>query len=123
MPYKNYEDTLAYSKKYAREHPERQRNYQKKLGWELKIKVLQYYSPNGIPECTHCGEKDIIVLCIDHINGDGGEERKKFNLHAGNRFYRFLAKNNFPEGYQVLCLNCNWRKRYKEHKLYQGGEL
>ena len=28
-------------------------------------------------------------------------------LKAGIQFNKWLIKNNFPEGYQILCYNCN----------------
>ena len=29
---------------------------------------------------------------------------------GGTKFYRWLKRNNFPEGFQVLCFNCNCGK-------------
>lgn len=58
--------------------------------------------------CTCCGESELAFLSIDHINGDGGWHRK--NKTQGNNLYTWLIKNNFPEGFQVLCYNCNWAK-------------
>jgi hypothetical protein len=37
-------------------------------------------------------------------------EEKKAEYHA--RKNALLRKNNFPPGYQVLCMNCNFGKRY-----------
>jgi hypothetical protein len=31
-------------------------------------------------------------------------------LRGGVRFYSWLRRNNYPEGYQVLCFNCNIAK-------------
>ena len=50
---------------------------------------------------------DIRALSIDHINSDGASHRKE----VGNGMYRWLLKNNFPEGFQVLCMNCQFIKR------------
>ena len=68
-----------------------------------------------------CEEDDIGVLTIDHINGNGGEHRrqifgKRKGAGGGCSFYRWLKNNNYPEGYQVLCFSCQFRKRSGEMK-------
>lgn len=73
-----------------------------------KMEVLSHYS-NGKPICKCCGESIFEFLCIDHINGGGKEHRKQ----VGNgHFYRWLRKNNYPKGLQVLCHNCNMAKGF-----------
>lgn len=71
----------------------------------LRAKVLEAY---GGPVCACCGETEVMFLTIDHINNDGNIERKS-GLYAGSGygFYQWLRKNNYPKGYQVLCMNCN----------------
>ncbi|MDP9489573.1 MAG: hypothetical protein M3P28_05185 [Thermoproteota archaeon] len=50
--------------------------------------------------------------------GKGGgrrhrDELKKMIGYRGNSaLYRWLRDNKFPEGFQVLCMNCNWVKGY-----------
>jgi len=29
----------------------------------------------------------------------------------GSRFYYWLRRQGYPEGYQTLCMNCQWIKR------------
>ena len=59
-------------------------------------------------KCSICGEKDPIVLQVDHINNDGALDRKKFkNICC---FYLHILENN--PSVQLLCCNCNWRKEY-----------
>lgn len=62
--------------------------------------------------CSNCGESRLEKLTIDHIKNDGAEQRRRFNCGTGQTFYRWLAKNNFPDnlGLQVLCYNCNCSK-------------
>ena len=57
--------------------------------------------------CACCGEIELKFLSIDHINNDGGKERRS-GLYgsSGTAFYLWLRKNAFPAGYQVLCMNC-----------------
>jgi hypothetical protein len=45
------------------------------------------------------------MLTIDHEKNDGAEERKKY----GSSLYLYLRKN-FPDGYQTLCHNHQWKK-------------
>ena len=66
--------------------------------------LLKYSNP---PMCTCCGETQIKFLEIDHINGGGNEHRKTME---GTNIYLWLKKNNYPEGFQVLCSNCNMAK-------------
>ena len=79
----------------------------------LKKEVFQHYSSVKMA-CANCGFGDIRALDLDHINGDGAKKRRKLfgsRLCAGTTYYRHLRKNGFPEGYQVLCRNCNWIKK------------
>jgi len=56
-------------------------------------------------QCACCGENSYEFLCIDHINGGGHQHRKK--VGHGYSFLLWLKKNNMPEGYRILCHNCN----------------
>jgi hypothetical protein len=110
----------------------------RKLMDARKYKVFAHYS-GGIPKCAnpyHLHNEEVVLLkllVLDHINGDGYKERKdengKPNGHGGQALYRKLIKLGFPEGYQVLCHNCNeWKKdinneygeKYKKKRLAIG---
>ncbi|HRF71125.1 MAG TPA: hypothetical protein PKV66_06825, partial [Candidatus Pelethenecus sp.] len=81
------------------------RNKSNKKNRNLKrVLVINHYS-NGTNKCCCCGENNFIFLTIDHINGGGNKERKETGF--GTAFYWWLVKNNYPQGYQVLCYNCN----------------
>ena len=71
----------------------------------LKVEVFSYYS-NGTIECRCCGENKIEFLTINHIFGNGREHRRKLG-RGGTTLYRWLRKNDFPNGFEVLCYNCN----------------
>jgi hypothetical protein len=58
-------------------------------------------------ECACCHENIIEFLVIDHINGRGNEHRKKAGVGLGVNICRWIINNNFPEGFRVLCHNCN----------------
>jgi len=93
---------------------------------KIKMKVIAHYS-NGTMKCAnpfgidHSSFEEIgdyiRLLQIDHIEGKGTEHRKSIGIkNGGITFYYWLINNGFPEGFQVLCANCNWlkRHRYKE---------
>ncbi|HYT41037.1 MAG TPA: hypothetical protein VEP90_01705 [Methylomirabilota bacterium] len=59
--------------------------------------------------CLGCRETIDQFLCIDHINGGGNDHRKEIKRN-GAAFYQWLRTNSYPEGFQVLCHNCNMAK-------------
>lgn len=67
--------------------------------------------------CKCCGETTPQFLTVDHVNNDGAEfrrrefPRKSQSNGAGHWTYAWLVKHNFPEGFQILCMNCNYGKR------------
>lgn len=73
---------------------------------KLKTEVFNHYS-NGKPICAICQKDNIDILTIDHINGGGRKHLIAMKIKGGVRFYKYLKDNKFPEGYRVLCMNCN----------------
>lgn len=69
-----------------------------------KLEILARYGD----WCSCCGEVLAEFLCIDHINNDGAEHRR--SVGSGSAVYSWIKKNNFPPGFQVLCINCNFAK-------------
>lgn len=68
----------------------------------MRTTVLTHYGG----KCECCGEDEPLFLTVDHINGGGKKHRQEI---GGGGFYlhRWLIKNNFPEGFRILCFNCN----------------
>lgn len=60
-------------------------------------------------KCMCCGESQYEFLTIDHINNDGAAHRKSV---GNNAICLWLIRNNFPDGFQVLCWNCNAAKQF-----------
>jgi len=85
----------------------------------LKLDILLHYCNGGVV-CNNCGESDIDVLQIDHINGGGNQQRKALGLRGG-RLYLWMIQNGYPDGYQVLCANCNMRKARLERERSIGN--
>ena len=80
--------------------------WQKNYRHRLRTMILMWYG--GRCEC--CGENRDEFLCIDHINGGGNKHRNEISggkKMASYKFYLWLKRNNFPEGFRILCANCN----------------
>lgn len=74
-------------------------------------------------KCACCGENEEAFLSIDHVNGGGTAHRKEIRVSSGKTFYRWLINNNFPDGFQTLCMNCNvakWKLGVCPHQTKQG---
>jgi len=74
---------------------------------KIKCFVIGHY---GV-QCVCCGETNINILTIDHINGHGNKHRIQTGCGTGVKFYRWLRDNNFPSEFRVLCCNCNDGRR------------
>jgi len=84
----------------------------------VRLEVLTHYS-NGAMQCKECGERHIEFLEMDHINGGGTKHRKTEDIRS---MYYYLRTNKFPEGYQVLCSNCNNKKeRLINREIVENG--
>lgn len=62
--------------------------------------------------CACCGESEISVLVLDHVNNDGAAHRREIATvsKTGVAVYKWAVDNNFPDILQVLCANCNTSK-------------
>lgn len=114
----NCERLIAKACQYSKENRVKCRVWTTKAKNKLKADVFGHYC-GGKPTCTGCGEKDIGVLTIDHIAGNGADHRRELfgnNRRCGYPFYQWLKRNEYPDGFQVLCFNCQFRKRAVELK-------
>lgn len=66
-------------------------------------------------KCACCGESEYEFLTIDHAQGGGRKERAELGILGAAGFARWLAKQGYPEGYRVLCHNCNSAYGYYGH--------
>ena len=95
----------------------------------IRLKVLQHYSKvlsnSDIPCCRCCGENSYTeFLDVDHIAGkkqmDSIPELVKLgysSTKSGGGLHRWLIDNNYPDGFQILCKNCNGAKsKSKDNK-------
>ena len=109
---------LNCSKIWAQKHYLQKVTRERLYRLNIKKRVIGHYSPKLI--CKRCGFSDLRVLTIDHIKGDGARHRSNIGKAAGGEFYRWLIKNNFPKGFQILCMNCQWIKRIENDEIYHG---
>lgn len=126
MPYKDPEKARERSRRYCEAHPQSPEYYQayyaanaeqKKTAARdrrdaLRAAVFGHYGES----CACCGTTD--RLTIDHVNGDGWQHRQELfgrqNV-GGAMLYRWLVAQDFPEGFQVLCMPCNVSKKSGDH--------
>jgi hypothetical protein len=107
------EERLAYGRKWCQEHKEQRQAIDMRCRQKRKLEILGHYSDEKLV-CAKCGFSDIRALTIDHIEGGGCKHRRELKTGSGEGFYQWLKRNNFPEGYQVLCSNCQLIKRMEE---------
>ncbi len=102
------------SKTHAKHHlnNKEQRNAKnRRYRADLKKEVYDHYGST----CQCCGESDPAFLSVDHIGNDGADHRREISngrhrWGGGERTYNWIKKNNFPDTFQILCINCNWAK-------------
>lgn len=97
----NAEELKARRRAHYAEHREEQLAKSRAQARALKARVIETYGGS----CACCGEVEEAFLTIDHPNGDGRKHRTVTG--AGSAFYQWLRREGFPEGYVVLCFNCN----------------
>ncbi len=95
---------------------------------EIRRRVLTHYG-NGKLACVLCGESRLPCLSLDHINNDGMEHRR---IIKSMEICNWAERNNFPSGFQTLCMNCQWvkkhdyeathRKKLSKYLLDTGGK-
>jgi hypothetical protein len=109
-----------YAKTYRAEHPEYvQKSNQRGAANRLKVKteVLTHYGYDGRLLCCweDCLIEDVDVLTLDHLLDDGAAHRSeitggKYRCGGGMNIYYWVKKNGYPQGFQTLCHNHQWKK-------------
>ena len=109
-----WQKNISKRKEYYIKNRKRNNATRRKRALTIRRIVFEHYGGSP-PKCKNCKCSIFEVLDIDHISNNGRQMRKIKNL-KGYQFYRWLLKNNFPKGYQILCKNCNWLKWLKFQK-------
>ena len=128
---KPIEEIRAYARmnmaRYRAKNPsykKKERKSDKERRHKLKLEVLSHYSSprDHIIMCVDPYRKhwyadpflyDIRVLSLDKIDGN----HTKSGLPYGDTLYKSLKKQGYPKGWQVLCMNCQWAKRYENKEI------
>ncbi len=94
---------------WAKANPEQRRRNARNYYYKLRDAAMEAY---GGLVCNWCGIDEPLVLGIDHIDGGGNAHRKELSGKTTNTnvFFRWLRDNDYPPGFQVLCMNCNHAK-------------
>lgn len=94
------------------------RQAQRRLRAKAKLLVLTHYG-DGKCACVMCGYNNIKALSIDHTNGLGAKHKKQYRIKSGDGIYRWLIKQGYPNGYQTLCMNCQFIKRHNNNECHR----
>lgn len=63
-------------------------------------------------KCACCSESTYKFLSVDHTNNDASLDKWSNGKRiTGWLLYAKIIRESYPEGYQILCMNCNWGKR------------
>lgn len=125
---KNKEHIAEYSKRHKQENKqkhgetrkawlavpenvERKRATSRRNGVERRRKLKERIFEVLGRTCVRCGFSDTRALQIDHINGGGKREWRKFN--NADKYYENIIELGRVK-YQMLCANCNQIKRFEE---------
>jgi hypothetical protein len=100
---KNRDRILQQNRNSYRRHKDKRRAHHIEYNQKVRLEALKHYS-GGKLECACCGEKHIEFLSIDHIDGGGSKHRRE---GGGLQIAFTLRKLDYPDGYRVLCHNCN----------------
>jgi hypothetical protein len=116
------EEQKTYYQTHKEEMKANQQKYLKSLGFSspaeyqkerrsiLRKEVLSMLGD----KCVRCGFSDPRALQIDHIHGGGRKDRKAKDGTHPSYYKKVLDLKGI--GYQLLCANCNWIKRYENNE-------
>jgi len=78
-----------------------------KHSYRIKEKVIAFYVYSNEMKCALCSDSEFSHLGLDHINGGGTKHRRSIPK-ANCNIYGLLQQQGFPNGYRLLCQNCNY---------------
>jgi 5-methylcytosine-specific restriction endonuclease McrA len=110
---KNY--YTAHYTKYKHEYLLRAKLRREKLRSEFRTNMLKYMSDKA---CVVCGEADIRVLELDHINPKDKSFSVSQAVKLGHNWSEVLTE---LEKCQVLCANCHKRRTAQQFNWYKSS--
>jgi hypothetical protein len=88
--------------------------------YRLRRGIMENY---GDGTCACCGESTYEFLTLDHVNGDGHIERKKYG--NGRDILIRLRRLGYPDKhrYRILCYNCNCASGFLGYCPHEKSKL
>lgn len=68
-----------------------------------KQKKMETFAAYG-GKCSCCSEQKVEFLSIDHIDPATRDPHHR----SGINLYKWLKRRDYPSGFRVLCMNCNF---------------
>jgi hypothetical protein len=103
--YLNQKSRVSSTKRWVEKNREKSLIYNREYRANLRKQIIDAYGG----KCTCCGECRLPFLTIEHKNGGGRKHRKESK--SGDKMYREIINNRFPDIYTILCMNCNFASR------------
>jgi hypothetical protein len=84
---------------------------QKRASRRLRDAAFEAY---GGAHCADCDEREPHFLTIEHTHGGGSIHLRSMRERGiGGGLYWWLRHNRYPDGFEVLCMNCNIARHRK----------
>lgn len=106
MPYGDSRRNATVIRAWRQANPDACLAANKRSRDKLRLATLIAYSTDP-PKCACCKEGILEFLTLDHIAGGGGSDRRRRKERGGHKTYLRLRRAGFPQGFRVLCWNCN----------------
>lgn len=92
-------------------------DYYRKYANKVRLECIYAYGC----KCACCGISEWEFLALDHIHGDGKEDRKKTG-GSPQSFYVSLRNQDYPKDrYRLLCHSCNYAKGHTNRRCPHEG--
>jgi len=99
-------DRRAANARYRASHRDQVNTWKRQSHLRQRIVALHVYS-HGTMACSLCRTDVFEHLTIDHLGG-GGTRHRQSEGRANCGIGSLLHSQGFPDGYRVLCQNCNF---------------
>lgn len=98
---KRCQENAYYKKNVEKENARNREKYRK-----ARRIVLEHYG--CYCHCPSCTVTHPNFLSLEHEHGGGNRHREQIKINI----YTWIIRNGFPEGFTVLCFNCNCAKGF-----------
>lgn len=92
---------------FHKKHPEKNQQQNIKRRKRIREALLNGYGNR----CSCCGEDEPVFLTLEHLDGTGAAHRK---TRSPDGIYLDVIRSNFPDTFTILCMNCNFAKRFNK---------